>query len=40
MHHRLALAMPSHMWQDMATKLLFPTCDGSEDPLPWLNRCD
>jgi hypothetical protein len=21
-------------------KLLFPTFDGSEDPLPWLNRCD
>jgi hypothetical protein len=21
-------------------KLLFPTYDGSEDPLPWLNRCD
>jgi hypothetical protein len=21
-------------------KLLFPTYDGSEDPLPWLNRCE
>jgi hypothetical protein len=21
-------------------KLLFPTFDGSEDPLPWLNCCD
>jgi hypothetical protein len=21
-------------------KLLFPTYDGREDPLPWLNRCD
>jgi hypothetical protein len=21
-------------------KLLFPTYDGTEDPLPWLNRCD
>jgi hypothetical protein len=21
-------------------KLLFPTFDGTEDPLPWLNRCD
>jgi hypothetical protein len=21
-------------------KLLFPTFDGSEDPFPWLNRCD
>jgi hypothetical protein len=21
-------------------KLLFPTYDGLEDPLPWLNRCD
>jgi hypothetical protein len=21
-------------------KLLFPTFDGSEDPLPWLNRCE
>jgi hypothetical protein len=21
-------------------KLLFPTFDGSEDPLSWLNRCD
>jgi hypothetical protein len=21
-------------------KLLFPTYDSTEDPLPWLNRCD
>jgi hypothetical protein len=21
-------------------KLLFPTYDGTDDPLPWLNRCD
>jgi hypothetical protein len=21
-------------------KLLFPTYDGTEDPLPWLNRCE
>jgi hypothetical protein len=21
-------------------KLLFPTYDGTEDPLPWLNRCN
>jgi hypothetical protein len=21
-------------------KLMFPTYDGSEDPLPWLNRCE
>jgi hypothetical protein len=21
-------------------KLLFPTFDGSKDPLPWLNQCD
>jgi hypothetical protein len=21
-------------------KLLFPTYDDTEDPLPWLNRCD
>ena len=21
-------------------KLVFPTYDGSEDPLPWLNRCE
>jgi hypothetical protein len=21
-------------------KLLLPTIDGTEDPLPWLNRCD
>jgi hypothetical protein len=23
-----------------AHKLLFPTYDGVDDPLPWLNRCD
>jgi hypothetical protein len=21
-------------------KLLFPTFDGTDDPLPWLNRCE
>jgi hypothetical protein len=21
-------------------KLLFPTYEGAEDPLPWLNRCE
>jgi hypothetical protein len=29
----------SPRWLDTATNSFFPTYDGKDDPLPWLNRC-